>query len=525
MEYESLPLQSSLPRQPKECVNFSIQGMESVVATVSGYQGLERCRLIKLISQSGANYVGTMYQSTTHLVCWKFEGRKYEFAKKFKILVVNHRWFEECVKQRRRVPEQPYLSQSGQEIGPLLLEVPLVSANTSLFPPYQANAHNDHKGPVTDIGYETSDPFAGIRSRLLNENLFPQYCTRNNSSRKLNKRAVGIEKSLNHGCSGSRCHEEPLSSRLPQVDEEPNFLPSRQLPRQKERNVISVDPSSKRRRLVKKNVMEYFFPSDKDQKCNQRSFRYQHNDLAVSSSHSDGTSNKKNLNILGTSNWRTYGLGGTGKRSSEVDEVGDLNDVLTLCDSDVHSGDALAAAGRHLEDQGSNVSTNLERTENVTRPASTDLSCVICWTDFSSTRGVLPCGHRFCFSCIQNWADVMASKSKISTCPLCKASFVSIAKVDDAASCDQKIFSQTVPYDPSMTDVYILPDRETETFQPQSTTTLVCSECCCREPEDLLVRCHLCHIRCIHSYCLDPPLLPWTCIHCKDLRMLYHHLR
>lgn len=151
-----------------------------------------------------------------------------------------------------------------------------------------------------------------------------------------------------------------------------------------------------------------------------------------------------------------------------------------------------------------------------------ELSCVICYTDFSSTRGVLPCGHRFCYSCIQEWADHTAARRMVSTCPLCKCGFLRITKLEDADSADQKIYSQTVPGPSSATnDIFMLSDRENPNFGAQHSSAPVCCECRSREHEDLLASCSICRNRWIHSYCLDPPLFPWSCSSCRGLRTMY----
>lgn len=41
-------------------------------------------------------------------VCWKFQGKKYSFAKNHGITILNHRWFEDCLKAGERLRESPY---------------------------------------------------------------------------------------------------------------------------------------------------------------------------------------------------------------------------------------------------------------------------------------------------------------------------------------------------------------------------------------------------------------------------------
>ncbi|KAJ9173101.1 hypothetical protein P3X46_016271 [Hevea brasiliensis] len=535
-----------------------IRGMETVVATVSGYHGLERFNLIKLISQAGASYVGAMSRSNTHLVCWKFEGRKYDLAKKFKTIIVNHQWVEDCIKQGKRVPEQPYMLQSGKEVGPLLLEVPIPDKVGFLNenPKALADKSNNSEGYerlLTGMVCGNSGLATWTSSFLLDENFFPEVNKKNISASKSKPNQVNKSSKQERRSSGRYCFQDPPLSGLVTLEHEgpvrekgrisgherPNTCSDKQLMRGKRKisdNIGSTslaEPSRIGRRLVKKNVSRYnmeIVSLDSDQELSPVGLQNKNSKTAPPS---ENEYCERSVNTFETG--RTSDAALNNSRASAFEFSNDIAVIrdwnhLPSKDSHSHTEEAQTAVERSDDfpaiENFDGKNKDVSHSESITRlPTSMELSCVICWTEFSSTRGVLPCGHRFCYSCIQNWADHLISSGKISRCPLCKGSFVSITKFEDVATSDQKIYSQTIPCASSTTDIFLLNDQEGGRFGAESSLASVCGECCCREPEDLLITCHCCQIRCIHIYCLDPPLLPWTCIHCKDLQRLYYQAR
>ncbi|XP_013676369.1 E3 ubiquitin-protein ligase rnf8-B isoform X3 [Brassica napus] len=428
-------------------------GMENVVATVSGYHGSERFKLIKLISLSGASYVGAMSRSITHLVCWKFEGKKYHLANKFNTIVVNHQWVEACIREGRRVSEAPYTFESGEEVGPLMVELPADSGEAKV-------------------------------------------------TKKANNPADTFDKYFSNG-------EESRRSR--RTSELSTWMDSVLL---KEKNTESTRHSVRLRTKRPSNIFEdkeYTCVAESSRKGKRRQQRKSQDPRELNDENVEDcvleqgeTSAREHPRDSTTQDWA----------ADEIEESENWN----------HSAVFKRPRSINAEKSNFNKPDSREEETEATKMVSAQVSCVICWTGFSSTRGILPCGHRFCYSCIQQWVDRLVSERKKTTCPLCKFSFVTITKIEDAGSSDQKIYSQTVP-DPSSTNnsLVVLPEEgeERQGFNPL-TRASACGRCSLSEPVDLLIRCHICNFRRIHTYCLDPYLVPWTCNHCNDLQMLYH---
>ncbi|KAF7013898.1 hypothetical protein CFC21_027946 [Triticum aestivum] len=92
-----------------------IPGSQSLNICLTGYQKNGREDIMKMVTLMGAQFSKPLIShKVTHLICYKFEGEKYELAKMVNINLVNHQWLEDCLKAWEILPVDNY-NRSGWE--------------------------------------------------------------------------------------------------------------------------------------------------------------------------------------------------------------------------------------------------------------------------------------------------------------------------------------------------------------------------------------------------------------------------
>ncbi|CAN8248083.1 unnamed protein product [Cochlearia groenlandica] len=94
-----------------------IPGSKTLIVCLTGYLRQDRDDIMTMVDLMGGQFSKPLVANrVTHLICYKFEGEKYELAKRMKrIKIVNHRWLEDCLKNWKLLPETDY-EISGHEL-------------------------------------------------------------------------------------------------------------------------------------------------------------------------------------------------------------------------------------------------------------------------------------------------------------------------------------------------------------------------------------------------------------------------
>ncbi|MCO5578953.1 hypothetical protein L7F22_032804 [Adiantum nelumboides] len=538
-----------------------IPEMDSVVASITGYVGEERSNLIKLINSSGACYVGKLLKgSTTHLVCWTFDGPKFEMAKRFQMCIVNHRWFEDCCKSGKRLDESPYTilsckevgclicllslkTVSGQEVGAVLWKVPkwenssLHYAKSEVESPLKYAYNKDYQPHNTSAeSFRGVSPYHGDDSFLRSQrNLSDEILNVSDDDHELqvllqNKPTQRDKGKRKASLISKNRSFKPVSKLKKDLIVNTSFAEHRKYPEARER--------------VTHSILEYVHLIDAMKVDNNKSFqqRSQLDDFeecneAPFTSRAKSWGQKSFTLLTSMRHRKKRRL----LRKSETKKVNNCFDILVSEGSDrAQTSEDIKATPRSAckitprreviqDEHDSSNSFRCKETafdknpENVNRgpvvctlfPA--DIDCAICHTDqITSAEGVLSCGHHFCYHCIMKWA--LEVPSKTPTCPFCKAPFDMITKREQKpGSRDNDVF-----YEESVVMLGCVDSARVIQLE-ERTPILSCIFCGIGDMQDLLLTCSGCGARSAHSFCLDPPLppsssTPWSCGRCSQRR-------
>nr|TKR59195.1 BRCT domain-containing family protein [Populus alba] len=99
---------TSIMYRPLRDLN-GIPRAKNLTMCLTGYQRQDRDDIMTMVGLMGAHFSKPLVANrVTHLICYKFEGEKYELANKMKIKLVNHRWLEDCLRNWELLPEDNY---------------------------------------------------------------------------------------------------------------------------------------------------------------------------------------------------------------------------------------------------------------------------------------------------------------------------------------------------------------------------------------------------------------------------------
>ncbi|KAG2697609.1 hypothetical protein I3760_07G114700 [Carya illinoinensis] len=151
---------TSIMYRPLKDMN-GIRGAKSLVICLTGYQRQDREDIMAMVGLMGAEFSKPLVANkVTHLICYKFEGEKYELAKRINtIKLVNHRWLEDCLRDWELLPEENY-NKSGYELEMMEAEAKDSEEEAEDTTPTRSVGRNINKSPHNSkIGLPTTSKF------------------------------------------------------------------------------------------------------------------------------------------------------------------------------------------------------------------------------------------------------------------------------------------------------------------------------------------------------------------------------